>query len=67
MVKHVVLVIGKGGVGKTTVSILLSLVLSNLGDTLLYSLDPAKHLIKYLGIDKAMKYYKVTGKLSAYQ
>ncbi len=47
---HVVLVLGKGGVGKTTVSILLARSLSQFGSTLLLSLDPAKHLVKYLGL-----------------
>ncbi|MEN2998972.1 MAG: ArsA-related P-loop ATPase [Acidilobaceae archaeon] len=45
---HVVMVIGKGGVGKTTVSILLARELSRRGRTLLLSLDPARHLEKYL-------------------
>lgn len=67
MVKNLVLVIGKGGVGKTTVSILLSLVLSNSDSTLLCSLDPAKHLIKYLELKEAMKYFKVQENLTAYQ
>lgn len=47
---HVIIVLGKGGVGKTTASILLALELSRLGRTLLVSLDPARHLLKYLGI-----------------
>ncbi len=64
---NVVLVMGKGGVGKTTISIVLSLILSSLGNTLLYSLDPAKHLIKYLGICNAMEYCRVSKTLTAYQ
>lgn len=51
---HVVMVLGKGGVGKTTVSILLAQELSEYGKTLLVSLDPAKHLSKYLNL--GMKY-----------
>lgn len=65
--KHVILVIGKGGVGKTTVSILLSLTLTDLGNSLLYSLDPAKHLIKYLGISDVMRHHKIADKLYACQ
>ncbi len=67
MVENLVLVIGKGGVGKTTVSILLSLILSSIDNTLLCSLDPAKHLIKYLEIGEAMKYFKIQENLTAYQ
>ncbi|MEM0196041.1 MAG: TRC40/GET3/ArsA family transport-energizing ATPase [Sulfolobales archaeon] len=47
---HIVVVIGKGGVGKTTVSILIAMELSRIGKTLLLSLDPAKHLARYLGL-----------------
>lgn len=47
---HVVMVLGKGGVGKTTVSILLAQELSERGRTLLVSLDPARHLSKYLNL-----------------
>lgn len=47
---HIVVVIGKGGVGKTTVSILIATELSRIGKTLLLSLDPAKHLNRYLGL-----------------
>jgi arsenite-transporting ATPase len=41
--RKVVIVLGKGGVGKTTVSILLAGELSRLGRTLLASFDPAGH------------------------
>ncbi len=64
---YVILVMGKGGVGKTTVSILLSLILSSLDNTLIYSLDPAKHLIKYLGIRNTMEYCRISKTLTAYQ
>lgn len=47
---HFVVVIGKGGVGKTTVSILIATELSQRGATLLLSLDPARHASKYLSI-----------------
>lgn len=47
---HTVMVVGKGGVGKTTVSILMAMELSRRGKTLLLSLDPAKHIAKYLGV-----------------
>ncbi|MEM4487605.1 MAG: ArsA-related P-loop ATPase [Desulfurococcaceae archaeon] len=47
---HLVIVIGKGGVGKTTVSLLAAVELSRQGPTLLLSLDPARHASKYLGI-----------------
>ncbi|MEM4750274.1 MAG: TRC40/GET3/ArsA family transport-energizing ATPase [Sulfolobales archaeon] len=47
---HLIMVLGKGGVGKTTVSILISMELSRRGKTLLLSLDPARHLTKYLNL-----------------
>ncbi|MEM4675552.1 MAG: ArsA-related P-loop ATPase, partial [Nitrososphaerota archaeon] len=47
---HLVVVIGKGGVGKTTISILFSLELCKHGKTLLLSLDPARHMSKYLNM-----------------
>ena len=52
---HVYFSVGKGGVGKTTVSILASLALAPLGRTLLASLDPAKHLLEYLGLRRVAK------------
>ncbi|MCX8195696.1 MAG: ArsA family ATPase [Acidilobaceae archaeon] len=45
---HVIMVIGKGGVGKTTMSIFIAREMSKRGRTLLLSLDPARHLSKYL-------------------
>ncbi len=49
---HVIMVLGKGGVGKTSTSILISSELRSLGKTLLVSFDPAKHILKYLSISK---------------
>jgi arsenite-transporting ATPase len=46
---HVVFVLGKGGVGKTTLSMLTGISLSKYRKVLLVSLDPAKHLAKYVG------------------
>ncbi len=50
--RRVVLVYGKGGVGKTTVSLLLGLCLRRQGlSARIVSLDPAKHLPGYVGCD----------------
>jgi arsenite-transporting ATPase len=46
---HLVVVIGKGGVGKTTSSLLLGHSLAGIGRTLVLSLDPARHLARYVG------------------
>jgi len=46
---HLVVVIGKGGVGKTTASLLLGHSLAGIGRTLVLSLDPARHLARYVG------------------
>ena len=56
---HVVLVLGKGGVGKTSVSILISSELRKLGKTLLVSFDPAKHILKYLNISRSAELFEV--------
>lgn len=64
---HVVIVLGKGGVGKTTVSILLADELSRRGRTLLVSMDPAMHLLEYLRLPKAMAKVRVGGGLWALQ
>lgn len=64
---HTLIVIGKGGVGKTTVSVLLADRLSREGRTLLVSLDPAKHLIKYLGIRKPLEVEEISANLYAMQ
>ena len=52
---HVYFSVGKGGVGKTTVSILSSIALARHGRTLLASLDPAKHLLEYLGLRRVAR------------
>jgi len=65
--RRVVVVLGKGGVGKTTVSILLADELSRLGKTLLASFDPARHLVKYLGLSEPGKVEKVAEGLYAVQ
>jgi len=57
---HVVMVLGKGGVGKTSTSILISRELSELGRTLLVSFDPAKHILKYLNIDRPAEVIEVS-------
>ncbi|ALL01812.1 Anion-transporting ATPase [Pyrodictium delaneyi] len=48
---HVIMIMGKGGVGKTTVGLRLAIELARLGRrVLLASLDPAGHLLEYLGL-----------------
>ena len=65
---HVYITLGKGGVGKTTVSILSALTLASTGArVLLASLDPAKHLIEYLGLPRALKETRVSEGLWAVQ
>jgi len=56
---HVVMVLGKGGVGKTSTSILISSELSRLGKTLLVSFDPAKHILKYLNVSRPAEILEV--------
>jgi len=65
--RHVIMTIGKGGVGKTTVSILFSLMLSQRGKTLLASLDPAKHLLEYLSLPKVLKEVDISDTLKIVQ
>ncbi|MEM0085872.1 MAG: ArsA family ATPase [Zestosphaera sp.] len=57
---HVVMVLGKGGVGKTSTSILISSELRKLGKTLLVSFDPAKHILKYLNVSKSAELFEVS-------
>ncbi|MCE4602143.1 MAG: ArsA family ATPase [Desulfurococcales archaeon] len=64
---HIVIVIGKGGVGKTTVSIMLGDLLSRSGKTLIVSLDQAKHLVKYLSLKDTHKVTRIDGGLHAVQ
>ncbi len=60
---HLVITIGKGGVGKTTVSLLFGLMLSRIGETMVLSLDPAKHLVKYVGRDILGKEVEIENRL----
>ncbi|MEM2005844.1 MAG: ArsA family ATPase [Zestosphaera sp.] len=64
---HVIVVLGKGGVGKTSTSILVANELRSQGRTLLVSFDPAKHILKYLGLRKPMETVEVAENLSACQ
>ncbi|MEB3779221.1 MAG: ArsA family ATPase [Desulfurococcales archaeon] len=64
---HIVTVIGKGGVGKTTVSIMIADILSKKGKVLLVSLDQAMHLLKYLSLRRAHVVERVDGELYAIQ
>ena len=63
----VTLVMGKGGVGKTTVSIVLADLLSQRAPTLLASLDQAMHLLEYLDLPVPMKHKKINLRLTALQ
>ena len=62
-----VIVMGKGGVGKTTLSILVAHELSRDNKVLLVSLDQAMHLLEYLGLEKPMKKYTVKPGMDALQ
>jgi len=64
---HVVIVTGKGGVGKTTVSIALSDALSGAGRTLVVSLDQAMHLKEYLSLPSTHRVHRVREGLDALQ
>lgn len=64
---HTILVMGKGGVGKTTVSIMLARALSDYGRVLVESLDQAMHLLEYLGLPGKHKEYQVRENLYAKQ
>jgi arsenite-transporting ATPase len=57
--------LGKGGVGKSTLSISYSCLLAKEGDTLLVSLDPAHNLSDLLGIPLGDKPKKILENLEA--
>ncbi|MCE4614190.1 MAG: ArsA family ATPase [Desulfurococcales archaeon] len=61
------IVIGKGGVGKTTLSILFAHELSMNHKVLLVSLDQAMHLLEYLNLEKPMKTYSIKENLDVMQ
>ena len=64
---HIVITMGKGGVGKTTISIVLGLLLSTKGRVLVASLDPAQHLREYLKLPHVGRDHQVYGDLWAIQ
>ncbi|MCE4610399.1 MAG: ArsA family ATPase [Desulfurococcales archaeon] len=65
---HVVLTMGKGGVGKTTFSILLGALLAGSGrKVLVASLDQAMHLEEYLGLSGRNRVERVDSNLYAMQ
>jgi arsenite-transporting ATPase len=64
---HVVIATGKGGVGKTTVCIRMAYELSSSGKVLLASLDPAGHLLEYLGLRRPLEEVEVRPGFKAVQ
>lgn len=60
-----ILVVGKGGVGKTTFSAILGLAGSMKGETIVSSIDPAHHLGDVLGIKLEHKFKKIRENLYA--
>ena len=65
---HVVVAMGKGGVGKTTVSIRVAVELAEEGrEVLLASLDPAGHLLEYLGLPGVLVEKRLRPRLRAVQ
>ncbi len=65
--RHTLITIGKGGVGKTTFSILAAYTYSMEGETLVASMDPAKHLLEYLGLPAPLRRVRVADRLHAIQ
>ncbi len=64
---HVIIVLGKGGVGKTSTSILIASELKTQGKTLLVSFDQAKHILRYLNLRRSMEIVEIDDNLSACQ
>ncbi len=65
---HIIIALGKGGVGKTTVSIRLGYELSEEGyEALVASMDPAAHMLEYLGLGSPMREKRVAPRLRAVQ
>jgi arsenite-transporting ATPase len=64
---HFIIATGKGGVGKTTVCIRVAYELSQHGEVLLASLDPAGHLLEYLGLRRPLEEVRVAPRLRAVQ
>jgi len=65
--RHTLITIGKGGVGKTTFSIMAGLLYSRHGRSLVASLDPAKHLLEYLSLPRPLDRVEVAPGLDAVQ
>ncbi len=65
---HVAMFMGKGGVGKTTMSLRLAVEAATRGwRVLLASLDPAGHLLEYLGLPRPLEEREVAPGLRAVQ
>jgi arsenite-transporting ATPase len=65
---HTIVSLGKGGVGKTTVSLRLAVELAEEGrEVLVASLDPAGHLLEYLGLPGPLVEKRIAPRLRAVQ
>ena len=65
---HIIISMGKGGVGKTTVSIRLAVELARMGRRVLVaSLDPAGHLLEYLRLPRPLVEASVAPGITAVQ